>query len=77
MRKKSEMSFEQAFAQLEEIVRKLESGSLSLDESLELYERGQALATYCNTQLDKAELKIQQLTSGPDGATSLEPFEAE
>ncbi len=77
MSKRSEMSFEQALAQLEEIVRKLESGALSLDESLELYERGQTLATYCNAQLDQAELKIQRLTAGPDGAARLEPFETD
>lgn len=67
----SEMTFEEAFAELEEVVRKLEAGGLTLEESLALYERGQALAAYCNQQLDQAELKVSQLA--PNGA--LLPFE--
>lgn len=66
-----EMSFEEAFAELEDVVRRLEAGGLSLEESLALYERGQALAAYCNQQLDQAELKVNLLTS--DGR--LLPFE--
>lgn len=66
-----EMSFEEAFAELEDVVRRLEAGGLSLEESLALYERGQALAAYCNRQLDQAELKVSQLA--PDGR--LLPFE--
>ncbi|MBN1889067.1 MAG: exodeoxyribonuclease VII small subunit [Thermoflexales bacterium] len=58
-------SFEDAFAQLEGIVRQLESGSLPLDASLALFEQGQRLAAYCSTKLDEAELKIQQLTADP------------
>lgn len=60
-----DLSFEAAFAELEETVRRLEAGGLSLEESLTLYERGQALAVYCNAQLDEAELKVRQLT--PEG----------
>lgn len=60
-----DLSFEAAFAELEETVRKLEAGGLSLEESLALYERGQALAVHCSTQLDQAELKVRQLT--PEG----------
>ena len=71
MKKQEEVSFEQALAQLEEIVTKLESGALSLDESLALFERGQRLAARCGAQLDEAELKIKQLTAGPDGAARL------
>ncbi|HID89343.1 MAG TPA: exodeoxyribonuclease VII small subunit [Anaerolineales bacterium] len=68
-----ELTFEEAFAELEETVRKLEAGGLTLEESLVLYERGQALAVHCNRQLDEAELKIRQLT--PDGKVI--PFEGE
>jgi exodeoxyribonuclease VII small subunit len=68
------LSFEDAFAQLEDIVHKLEGGSLSLDESLALFERGQRLAAHCNAMLDQAELKVQQLAAGPDGADKLSPF---
>ncbi len=60
------LSFEQAFAELEETVRKLEAGGLTLEESLALFERGQALATHCGTQLDETELKIKQLAPGGD-----------
>ncbi len=55
------MSFEQAFAELEETVKKLEAGNLQLAESLSLYQRGMALSKYCAQQLDKAELTIQTL----------------
>lgn len=71
MKPLSEMTFEEAFAELEEVVRKLEAGGLTLEEGLALYERGQALAAYCNQQLDQAELKISQLA--PNG--TLFPFE--
>jgi exodeoxyribonuclease VII small subunit len=58
-----EMSFEQAMKELEVTVAKLETGDLSLEQSLRLFERGQHLATYCNLQLETAVLKVEQLTS--------------
>lgn len=61
-----EPSFEEALRQLETIVRKLEGGELSLDESLALFERGQALAGRCGALLDAAELKVKQLTPQGD-----------
>jgi exodeoxyribonuclease VII small subunit len=64
------LSFEEAFAELEQTVQKLEEGGLTLEESLELFERGQALAARCSVQLDEAELKVQQLT--PEGVMPLE-----
>ncbi len=67
-----ELTFEQAFAELEKIVEKLESGELSLDDSLALFERGQTLATLCGALLEAAELKVKQLA--PDGR--LEDFDA-
>lgn len=72
--KQAGLSFEDAYAQLEDVVRKLESKTLSLDESLELFERGQRLVAYCHTRLDEAELKIQRLAAGPDGAAVLAPW---
>ncbi len=57
----SELTFEQAFAELEESVRTLERGDLPLEESLALFERGQQLAAYCGQLLDNAELKIEQI----------------
>jgi exodeoxyribonuclease VII small subunit len=54
-------SFEGAFANLEEVVRKLETGGLSLDEATLLFETGMKLATKCNEILSSAELKITRL----------------
>jgi exodeoxyribonuclease VII small subunit len=55
------LSFEEAFAELEEVVQQLEEGDLTLDQSMALFERGMTLATQCNAQLDAAELRVQQL----------------
>jgi len=55
------LTYEQAFAELEESVRTLERGDLPLEESLALYERGQELSAYCAKLLDEAELKVQQV----------------
>ncbi|MBI5671578.1 MAG: exodeoxyribonuclease VII small subunit [Chloroflexi bacterium] len=59
----NELSFEAAYAELEAIVAKLESGELSLDESVALFERGRKLSEHCQTLLDRAELRISQLTA--------------
>ena len=52
------LSFEQAFAELDESVQKLEAGGLTLEEGLALFERGQSLAAHCSQQLDEAELGL-------------------
>jgi exodeoxyribonuclease VII small subunit len=70
---KKGLTFEQAFAELEQAVHKLEAGGLTLEESLALFERGQALAAHCNAQLDQAELKVRQLS--PEGVIPFEPEE--
>jgi exodeoxyribonuclease VII small subunit len=57
----NDLTFEQAFAELEDAVRKLEGGDLPLEESLALFERGQQLAACCGKMLDEAELKIEQV----------------
>ena len=72
MSKIEKLTFEQAFAELEETVRKLEAGGLALDESLALFERGQALAAHCGQQLDEAALKIEQITPQGDIPFNLE-----
>ncbi len=56
-----QLTYEQAFAELEEIVAALESDQHTLDEVLHLFERGQALAKHCAALLEQAELKISQL----------------
>ena len=68
------LTFEQAFQELDELVKQLEAGELSLDESLALYERGQALAARCQHLLETAELKIQTLTA--EGVKDFEIAEA-
>jgi exodeoxyribonuclease VII small subunit len=57
----NELSFEQAFAELEDIVGRLESGELTLEESVQVFERGRQLSDYCQDILDKAELRVNQL----------------
>jgi exodeoxyribonuclease VII small subunit len=56
------LDYEQAYQQLEQIVAVLEAGEYSLEVSLRLFERGQALARYCSALLDQAELKVQQVS---------------
>lgn len=73
MDKIDKLTFEQAFAKLEENVHKLEAGGLTLEEGMALFERGQALAAHCNKQLDEAELKIKQIT--PEGEIALDQGE--
>lgn len=57
-----ELSYEQALTELEAIVASLEANKLQLDESMTLYERGQALTKHCIALLDKAELRVKQLS---------------
>ena len=57
----ADMSFEAAFAELEATVQQLETGNLPLADALALYERGVQLARLCASQLDAAELRVQQL----------------
>jgi exodeoxyribonuclease VII small subunit len=56
-----EMDFEQAFQALQQTVAQLETGELSLEDTLALYERGQALARRCQDLLDEAELRVTEL----------------
>ncbi len=66
--KKESMTFEQSLKRLEEIVKRMESGDVALEEALALFEEGTALAGACNKLLDSAELKVLQMTRGADGA---------
>jgi exodeoxyribonuclease VII small subunit len=59
-----DLSFEEALRALEETVAGLEAGDFTLEESLALFEKGQKLAAFCNTQLENASLRVEQLTSG-------------
>jgi exodeoxyribonuclease VII small subunit len=68
------LSFEEAYARLEEIVRRLEGDDLTIEQSVELYEQGVALVRHCNARLDGAELRISQLAPGPDGDLRVVPL---
>ncbi|MEE4609090.1 MAG: exodeoxyribonuclease VII small subunit [Desulfobacteraceae bacterium] len=58
----NELSYEQAFAELEQIIASLESDERTLEEALRQYERGQALVQRCATLLEEAELRVQKLS---------------
>jgi exodeoxyribonuclease VII small subunit len=72
-----ELTFEQAFEELQEVVAGLESGELSLEDSLRLFERGQALAERCSQLLEKAELRLRQLVPDESGGSREEDLEVE
>lgn len=65
-------SFEQAYARLEIILEKMNSGKLSLDESLKLYEEADTLISSCSTRLSQAEQKIEKLIKNRDGALAVD-----
>jgi exodeoxyribonuclease VII small subunit len=69
--------FEKSLARLEEVVRKLESPQLSLDEAMKLFEEGVGLSRECQKQLEEAEGRVEILLKKADGKMVAEPFEAE
>lgn len=70
------LSFEDALRQLEDVVRKLESGDVPLDESIGLYERGDALRQHCQKRLDAAQARIEAIVADREGrATGTRPFD--
>jgi exodeoxyribonuclease VII small subunit len=66
----SRMSFEEALAALEGIVQQLERGDVPLDQSISLYERGEALRAACQQRLDAAQARIEKIVTGADGRAS-------
>ncbi|GEM_PF-175260 len=71
------LTFEQAYAELEQTAQALQQGQLSLDETLRLYERGSFLARYCLQKLEGVEMKITQLMSRADGTYTAKPIASE
>ena len=69
--------FEKTLARLEEVVRKLESPQLSLDDAMKLFEEGVALSRECQKQLEEAEGKVEILLKKADGKITAEPFDPE
>lgn len=68
------MKFEDAMIELESKVKKLESGSLTLDESITAFEEAVKLIRVCNKQLENAERRVRMLTEGNDGSVTDVPF---
>lgn len=75
MSEEQEFSFEEAYAELEQVVEALEAGGATLDETLSLYERGVKLASYCESVLEQAELRVQMVQQNEDGELDLTDFQ--
>lgn len=69
--------FEKMMAELDEITAKLESGKLTLAESMELFEKGVSLTKKCSETLENAKIKIMKITSAAEGDVKEEPFDVE
>jgi exodeoxyribonuclease VII small subunit len=69
--------FERSLARLEEVVRRLESPQLSLDDAMKLFEEGVALSRECQKQLEEAEGRVEILLKKADGKLAAEPFDPE
>lgn len=69
------MGFEAALAELETIVRDLETGKVSLEQSISAYERGMALKSHCESKLRDAQMKIEKIVVGANGAVTTESFD--
>jgi exodeoxyribonuclease VII small subunit len=69
----SRMSFEDALAELEQIVRRLEAGQVKLDEAILSYERGAQLKQHCERKLNEAQQRVERIVIAADGAISAEP----
>jgi exodeoxyribonuclease VII small subunit len=67
------LSFEEALAELEQIVRRLETGSAKLDEAIGAYERGALLKRHCETKLREAQSRVEKIVLNADGSVGVEP----
>ena len=74
----AKLTFEEALAALEQVVSQLEGGQVPLEQSIALYERGDALKKHCEAKLGEAELKVEKIVAGGDGtATGTASFNTE
>ena len=71
------LSFEDALSQLETIVRQLEDGKGELDQAIKTYERGAQLKRHCEAKLQEAQIKVEKVVLGPQGAVGVEPADAD
>jgi exodeoxyribonuclease VII small subunit len=67
------MSFEDALAELEAIVRRLEGGQVRLDDAIQAYERGAQLKRHCEAKLAEAQQRVDRIAIGPDGSVAAAP----
>ena len=68
------MSFEDALAELEQIVRRLEGGQVKLDEAILSYERGAQLKRHCEQKLNEAQQRVDRIVIGPEGTVDTAPI---
>ncbi len=73
----AKLSFEEALGKLEDIVERLESGDVNLDESIDIYTRGTALRLHCEAKLKDAQAKIDKIVKGPGGDISASPADVD
>ncbi|CAA7623980.1 MULTISPECIES: exodeoxyribonuclease VII small subunit [Magnetospirillum] len=71
------LSFEEALAELEGIVKRLETGATRLDDAIAAYERGAKLRAHCEARLKEAQARVERIVLGPDGAVSVAPAAVE
>ena len=76
-KKISEMSFEEAMSELQNIVRNIETGKDNLEDIIQNYERGNALKEFCDKKLKEAKLRIDKIVQKAEGEVSLEPLDKE
>jgi exodeoxyribonuclease VII small subunit len=73
----AQLSFEDALAELQGLVKNLEKGESKLDEAIQAYERGDALRRHCEAKLREAQLKVDKIVQRPDGSLATEPAKFE
>ena len=71
------LSFEDALSQLETIVRQLEDGKGELDQAIKTYERGAQLKRHCEAKRQEAQIKVEKVVLGPEGAVGVEPADGD
>jgi exodeoxyribonuclease VII small subunit len=71
------MSFEQSLAALEDIVQRLEAGNVDLEESIDIYTRGNQLRAHCEARLATAQARIEKITLSQSGELSASPMEVD
>ena len=71
------LSFEDALSELEKIVRRLEEGKGKLDDAIKAYERGSFLKRHCEAKLHEAQVRVEKIVLGPDGATDVAPLDVD